>query len=456
MIVERPRRDAQTTDTNNDIALLSQLIDENCEDCFLEALATATSSVIARNSSTPLHLIAPTSCAVNGLDVAAHLAVQSRRRQDAARRANSISKVDIEKLRALDRTTSVPAPPSAAIALGNFAPSTLPPSVKRTVLSLTDDQADATTIRLIKERTTAPAVICFETPDETRKLDQREREIRRGGFTVRNKRLRERACRIAKDAPSAACWRTAVHRTSTEITGSRVKCSSWGCLHCSKDKAEQVLTELVERFAERDRVCIIAFPNDAARVRFKDRITKRRQRTGLDLGAIVVPVAGESFLAFSQLSDAEGEMFSLVDAFEILVEALDARAELARLRGRNVDKRRISRPGLAPVRDSAKEEDSSLRSNADKAEERRPVGMIFREVSSADLVEIAVAHGGKRGGKARKGGWSYRFPTEADNDAFVADLERLYDLTTDEALAENRTHRSARLAWENEQAEAFA
>lgn len=281
-------------------------------------------------------------------------------------------------------------------------------------------------------------------------------EQNRSGFNLRNKRLRDRADLIAKNAPTPPCWRTAVHRTSTEVSGSRVKCSSWACLHCSKTKTSSILSEFIERFADRGSVSIVPLADNAARHRFKNMMDKRRQRLGIEIGALVIPVAGGAFIAISRTRFADGEMLDFNDAFDTIVQALESRAEVARMAGKDRDRRRISRPGLDPVRDNAKEESPPLRTNADTADERRPVGMILREVSATDLRDLVALHKGKRGGKARKGGWSYRFATEAEADAFVADLERLYDLTTDEELAENRADKGDRIAWENEQAECFA
>ena len=126
------------------------------------------------------------------------------------------------------------------------------------------------------------------------------------------------------------------------------------------------------------------------------------------------------------------------------------------MRGTEVDKRRISRPGMEAVPINSKGEDSLLRTNRDKAKDHRPVGMIFKAVSADDLADLVAQHNGKRGGKARKGGWSYRFATEANADAFIADLERLYDLSTEDKLADTRSDRSDRIAWENSLAEVCA
>lgn len=326
-----------------------------------------------------------------------------------------------------------------------------PPSVERYLRHTIDD--DAQIGRLILGRRTGheqtPSLV-VETPEDRAALDRRAAEDHRGGLTLRNKRLRDRADRIGDTAPAATCYRTAVHRTTTEISGSRVKCNSWGCLHCSKTKTARILSEFVELFGHRDRVCTTPHADDDARRRYKNRLGKHNQRTGLDVGAMVIPVAGSGFLSIGTYRDPAGEMFSIEEAFDLLAEALESRSDIARLTGTALDKRRISRPGLEPVRDSAKDEITLVRTNADKAEDRRLVGLILREVSSADLAGLVARHNGKRGGHSRKNRWSYRFECETDADAFVADLERLWDLRTEEELTETRTERSNRIAWENE------
>jgi hypothetical protein len=286
-------------------------------------------------------------------------------------------------------------------------------------------------------------------------LDRRTEDYR-GGLTVRNKRLRDDADLIAKTAPDATCWRTVVHRTDIEVTGQPVKCSSWGCDHCAKVKTARLLAEFVERFASRESVYVVPLGDDDARRRFRYRIDKHRDRIGLDVGAFVVPVAGSGFLAVGTYRDKDADRHDLADAFDLLYVALDLRAEVARRVGTEVDKRRVSRPGLECVRDNAKGENSLPRTNADSTEDQRLVGMILRRVSASDLADSVTQLNGKRGGKAKKGGWSFRFETATDADAFIAYLERVHDLTTDDKLAENRADRSDRIAWENEQTRCFA
>ena len=296
----------------------------------------------------------------------------------------------------------------------------------------------------------------FETAEDRAAFDKRKAEDDRAELHPRNRQLRQRADDIADKAPLAKCYRSVVSRTTTEVSSKRVKCDLWSCAHCSQTKTARILSEVVERFASCRHVRVAPLADDDARRKLSNRLKKRRQRLGIEAGALVIPVAGSGFLVLGNYADAEGELMPVAEAFDLLIDALAMRSEVARMKGTKVDKRRISRPGLEAVTISSEKDNSPVRTNGDKTEDRRPVGMIFKAVDADDLTELVAQHNGKRRGKARKGEWSYRFPTEAAADAFIADLERLYDLTTEDKLADTRSDRSDRIAWENQLAEVCA
>lgn len=373
----------------------------------------------------------------------------------------------LDRLRDLDAQTSVPAPPSVSIALDGRHPSLLPPSTRRAVIDLTDEQATATYERLVLSLSDSPTEPrAFDDAVEALKVwDMRraeDRMIPHRANVVR--KWRDKAKQIKVDAPpipNHGCLWHVVQIASDDPSIARSvgsKCGTLTCPHCAPLWHSHRLADAIDAFEDCETVTVLALEDDEARKRFAERHKKRRQRLdGVPLAkhdlAMVTPVLDGRFFAIAGHADRNGQRVPLATALEMLDNAITDRIALAQLTGKDADARKVSWPGK-PSKSTANEnvpnfsvEESNEGDNRDKCREWTTVGGTDQPLTVANIAAVLDGVGlTAKVRRYRKG--ELRIEAE-DLNAVIESLTKSFHLRDRETLAESHSERRARIAWEN-------